>query len=69
MNVNAASRQANQQKEREPLKIVHLNERAISSTESQLNIIDLEEEYHSLMKEPWVKYGTKLRATRNQGVV
>ena len=31
------------------------------STKEKISVINLDEEYDDLMKEPWVKYGTKLK--------
>jgi len=51
-------------KEIEPLKIVFLNEKGglfHGVTKEKLDVINLDEEYDALMREPWVKYGTKLK--------
>ncbi|KAI8619002.1 bifunctional acetylglutamate kinase/N-acetyl-gamma-glutamyl-phosphate reductase [Chytriomyces sp. MP71] len=48
----------------EPLKIVYLNEKGglfHGVTKKRIDVINLDEEYEDLMKEPWVKYGTKLK--------
>ncbi|KAG8960536.1 hypothetical protein FRC05_006818 [Tulasnella sp. 425] len=45
-------------KELEPLKIVYLNDKV---TGEKLDVINMDEEYDSLMKESWVKHGTKLK--------
>jgi N-acetyl-gamma-glutamyl-phosphate reductase/acetylglutamate kinase len=63
-NVNADSAAGELAKEFEPLKIVYLNEKGglfHGVTGEKLDVINLDEEYNSLMKEPWVKYGTKLK--------
>ncbi len=47
-----------------PLKIVYLNEKGgivNGSTGEIVSVINLDEEYNDLLKEPWVKYGTKLK--------
>ena len=51
-------------KELEPLKIVFLNDKGglyHGVTGQKLDVINLDEEYDALMKESWVKYGTKLK--------
>ncbi|KAI8839982.1 Aspartate/glutamate/uridylate kinase [Chytriomyces cf. hyalinus JEL632] len=48
----------------EPLKIVYLNEKGglfHGVTKKRIDVINLDEEYEDLMKEPWVKFGTKLK--------
>ncbi|KAF8995995.1 hypothetical protein BDQ17DRAFT_1401192 [Cyathus striatus] len=50
--------------ELEPMKIVFLNDKGgmfHGVTGEKLDVINLDEEYDALMKEPWVKYGTKLK--------
>ncbi|PVG03898.1 putative ARG6-n-acetyl-gamma-glutamyl-phosphate reductase [Serendipita vermifera] len=64
LNVNADVAAGELAKELEPLKIVYLNEQGglfHGITGEKLDVINLDEEYNSLMKEPWVKYGTKLK--------
>ncbi|OCB90728.1 bifunctional acetylglutamate kinase/N-acetyl-gamma-glutamyl-phosphate reductase [Sanghuangporus baumii] len=64
LNVNADVAAGELAKEVEPLKIVYLNEKGglfHGVTGEKLDTINLDEEYDSLMKEPWVKYGTKLK--------
>ncbi|KAG8839531.1 hypothetical protein FRC18_010310 [Serendipita sp. 400] len=64
LNVNADIAAGELAKELEPLKIVYLNEKGglfHGVTGDRLDVINLDEEYNSLMKEPWVKYGTKLK--------
>ncbi|KAG8836189.1 hypothetical protein FRC17_009532 [Serendipita sp. 399] len=64
LNVNADIAAGELAKELEPLKIVYLNEKGglfHGTTGERLDVINLDEEYNSLMKEPWVKYGTKLK--------
>jgi len=64
LNVNADIAAGELAKELEPLKIVFLNEKGglyHGVSGEKLDVINLDEEYTSLMKEPWVKYGTKLK--------
>ncbi|KAK7052496.1 acetylglutamate kinase ARG6 [Favolaschia claudopus] len=64
LNVNADIAAGELAKELEPLKIVFLNEKGglfHGVTGEKLSVINLDEEYDQLMKEPWVKFGTKLK--------
>ncbi|KAH7098256.1 acetylglutamate kinase ARG6 [Auriculariales sp. MPI-PUGE-AT-0066] len=64
LNVNADIAAGEIAKELEPLKIVYLNEKGglfHGVTGKKLDVINLDEEYDQLMKESWVKYGTKLK--------
>ncbi|KAF8586782.1 bifunctional acetylglutamate kinase/N-acetyl-gamma-glutamyl-phosphate reductase [Ramaria rubella] len=64
LNVNADVAAGELAKELEPLKIVYLNEKGglfHGVTGQKLDVINLDEEYEPLMKESWVKYGTKLK--------
>ncbi|KIJ95910.1 hypothetical protein K443DRAFT_682682 [Laccaria amethystina LaAM-08-1] len=64
LNVNADIAAGELAKELEPMKIVFLNEKGglfHGVTGEKLDVINLDEEYDTLMKEPWVKYGTKLK--------
>ncbi|KAG9311272.1 hypothetical protein JVU11DRAFT_8358 [Chiua virens] len=64
LNVNADVAAGELSKELEPMKIVFLNEKGglfHGVTGEKLDVINLDEEYDQLMKEPWVKYGTKLK--------
>ncbi|CAN3375556.1 hypothetical protein DIURU_005708 [Diutina rugosa] len=64
LNVNADVAAGELAREFEPLKIVYLNEKGgiiNGSTGEKVSSINLDEEYDDLMKEPWVKYGTKLK--------
>jgi N-acetyl-gamma-glutamyl-phosphate reductase / acetylglutamate kinase len=64
LNVNADIAAGELAKELEPLKIVFLNDKGglfHGVSGEKLDVINLDEEYTSLMKEPWVKYGTKLK--------
>ncbi|KAH9925963.1 uncharacterized protein B0H18DRAFT_358460 [Fomitopsis serialis] len=64
LNVNADIAAGELSKELEPLKIVFLNEKGglfHGVTGEKLDVINLDEEYDELMRQPWVKYGTKLK--------
>ncbi|EGO19821.1 hypothetical protein SERLADRAFT_478181 [Serpula lacrymans var. lacrymans S7.9] len=64
LNVNADIAAGELAKELEPMKIVFLNDKGgmyHGVTGQKLDVINLDEEYDQLMKEPWVKYGTKLK--------
>ncbi|KAF5366188.1 hypothetical protein D9758_005677 [Tetrapyrgos nigripes] len=64
LNVNADIAAGELAKEFEPMKIVFLNEKGglfHGVTGEKISVINLDEEYETLMKEPWVKYGTKLK--------
>ncbi|KIJ49151.1 hypothetical protein M422DRAFT_28135 [Sphaerobolus stellatus SS14] len=64
LNVNADIAAGELAKELEPMKIVFLNDKGglfHGVTGQKLDVINLDEEYDSLMKESWVKYGTKLK--------
>ncbi|KAI0700658.1 bifunctional acetylglutamate kinase/N-acetyl-gamma-glutamyl-phosphate reductase [Cerioporus squamosus] len=64
LNVNADIAAGELAKELEPLKIVFLNDKGgmfHGVTGEKLDIINLDEEYDELMKQPWVKFGTKLK--------
>jgi len=64
LNVNADIAAGELAKELEPMKIVFLNEKGgmfHGITGEKLDVINLDEEYDSLMKQSWVKYGTKLK--------
>ncbi|KAF9450402.1 N-acetyl-gamma-glutamyl-phosphate reductase [Macrolepiota fuliginosa MF-IS2] len=64
LNVNADIAAGELAKELEPMKIVFLNDKGgmfHGVTGEKLDVINLDEEYDQLMKEPWVKYGTKLK--------
>lgn len=64
LNVNADVAASELAREFEPLKIVYLNEKGgifNGSTGEKISAINLDEEYEDLLKEPWVKYGTKLK--------
>lgn len=64
LNVNADVAAGELAKEVEPLKIVYLNDKGglfHGVTGEKITTINLDEEYDALMKEPWVKYGTKLK--------
>ncbi|AOW01848.1 Aspartate/glutamate/uridylate kinase [Yarrowia lipolytica] len=64
LNVNADVAAGELSRVIEPLKIVYLNEKGglhNGTTGEKISIINLDEEYEDLLKEPWVKYGTKLK--------
>lgn len=64
LNVNADVAAGELAREFEPLKIVYLNEKGgiiNGNTGEKVSMINLDEEYEDLMKESWVKYGTKLK--------
>jgi N-acetyl-gamma-glutamyl-phosphate reductase/acetylglutamate kinase len=64
LNVNADVAAGELAREFEPLKIVYLNEKGgiiNGSNGEKVSVINLDEEYEDLMKESWVKYGTKLK--------
>ncbi|KAF8634060.1 hypothetical protein AX17_004324 [Amanita inopinata Kibby_2008] len=64
LNVNADIAAGELAKELEPMKIVFLNDKGgmfHGVTGEKLDVINLDEEYDTLMNEPWVKYGTKLK--------
>ncbi|GAA5986633.1 hypothetical protein JCM11641_005171 [Rhodosporidiobolus odoratus] len=64
LNVNADVATAELAKVLEPLKIVYLSEKGglyHGVTKEKLSLINLDEEYDDLMKQEWVKYGTKLK--------
>lgn len=64
LNVNADVAAGELAREFEPLKIVYLNEKGgiiNGDTGEKVLVINLDEEYETLMQEPWVKYGTKLK--------
>ena len=64
LNVNADVAASELSKVLEPLKIVYLNEKGglfHGKTGELLETINLDEEYDELMKQEWVKFGTKLK--------
>ncbi|KAF8937445.1 Aspartate/glutamate/uridylate kinase [Dissophora ornata] len=64
LNVNADVAAGELARVLEPLKIVYLNEKNglyNGETGKKIDVINLDEEYEELLKEPWVKYGTKLK--------
>ncbi|KAJ3203372.1 hypothetical protein HDU67_010218, partial [Dinochytrium kinnereticum] len=64
LNVNADIAAGELASVLEPLKIVYLNEKGglfHGETRERIDVINLDEEYDDLMKQPWVKYGTKLK--------
>ncbi|GAA5886433.1 hypothetical protein JCM6882_001637 [Rhodosporidiobolus microsporus] len=64
LNVNADVATAELSKVLEPLKIVYLSEKGglhHGVSKEKISLINLDEEYDDLMKQEWVKYGTKLK--------
>ncbi|KAK9480802.1 Aspartate/glutamate/uridylate kinase [Lipomyces japonicus] len=64
LNVNADVAAGELARVIEPLKIVYLNEKGgliHGETGEKISVINLDEEYDGLMKQAWVKYGTKLK--------
>ncbi|CCH60265.1 hypothetical protein TBLA_0C04690 [Henningerozyma blattae CBS 6284] len=64
LNVNADVAAGELARVFEPLKIVYLNEKGgiiNGETGNKVSMINLDEEYEDLMKQSWVKYGTKLK--------
>lgn len=64
LNVNADVAAGELARVFEPLKIVYLNEKGgiiNGETHEKISMINLDEEYDGLMKQGWVKYGTKLK--------
>ncbi|KAH3668040.1 hypothetical protein OGAPHI_001794 [Ogataea philodendri] len=64
LNVNADVAAGEIARVFEPLKIVYLNEKGgiiNGNTGEKVSAINLDEEYEDLLKESWVKYGTKLK--------
>lgn len=64
LNVNADVAAGELARVFEPLKIVYLNEKGgiiNGNTGEKVSVINLDEEYDDLMKQSWVKYGTKLK--------
>ncbi|CCK72779.1 bifunctional acetylglutamate kinase/N-acetyl-gamma-glutamyl-phosphate reductase KNAG_0L01590 [Huiozyma naganishii CBS 8797] len=64
LNVNADVAAGELARVFEPLKIVYLNEKGgiiNGETKEKISMINLDEEYADLLKQSWVKYGTKLK--------
>ncbi|GMM37316.1 bifunctional acetylglutamate kinase/N-acetyl-gamma-glutamyl-phosphate reductase [Saccharomycopsis crataegensis] len=67
LNVNADVAASELARVFEPLKIVYLSEKGgitNPNTGEVLSVINLDQEYEDLLKESWVKYGTKLKITQ-----
>lgn len=67
LNVNADVAASELARVFEPLKIVYLSEKGgiVDPTTNQvISMINLDQEYDLLLKQPWVKYGTKLKLTQ-----
>ncbi|KAL2314778.1 Protein arg11, mitochondrial [Schizosaccharomyces pombe] len=64
LNVNADITAGELARVLKPLKVVYLNEKGgliNGETKKKISSIYLDREYDGLMKQPWVKYGTKLK--------
>ncbi|KAH8929647.1 acetylglutamate kinase [Atractiella rhizophila] len=64
LNVNADVAAGELARVLEPLKVVFLNEKGglhHGETGEKISLINLDQEYDALMKQPWVKFGTKLK--------
>lgn len=64
LNVNADVAAGEIARAIEPLKIVYLSEKGglfHGVTNKKISAINLDEEYEDLLKEPWVRYGTRLK--------
>ncbi|AGO11711.1 AaceriADL062Wp [[Ashbya] aceris (nom. inval.)] len=64
LNVNADVAASSLARAFEPLKVVYLNEKGgiiNGKTGEKVSVINLDEEYEDLMRQDWVKYGTKLK--------
>ncbi|RKP26798.1 Aspartate/glutamate/uridylate kinase, partial [Syncephalis pseudoplumigaleata] len=67
LNVNADVAAGELARVLEPLKIIYLNEKGglfHGGTGKKIDVINLDEEYDELLKEPWMRYGTKLKVTQ-----
>lgn len=63
LNVNADVAASELAKVVKPVKVVYLSEKGglFDGEGKKISLINLDEEYDHLMKQPWVKYGTKLK--------
>lgn len=63
LNVNADVAASELSRVIEPLKVVYLSEKGalFDGDGNKISVINLDEEYETLMQQPWVKYGTKLK--------
>ena len=64
LNVNADVAAGELARVLEPLKIIYLSEKGglyNGETGEKISVINLDEEYEGLMRQPWVRYGTKLK--------
>ena len=64
LNVNADVAAGELAKVLEPQKVLYINEKGglfHGVTGEKMDVINLDEEYEALMKESWVRYGTKLK--------
>ncbi len=71
LNVNADVVAAALAREFEPLKVIYLSEKGglFDADAKLISHINLEAEYDSYMKQPWVKYGTKLKIVEAKKVL
>ena len=71
LNVNADVVAAALARQFEPLKVIYLSEKGgLFDAEAKLiSHINLEAEYDTYMKQPWVKYGTKLKIVEAKKVL
>jgi len=63
LNVNADTAAGELARVLEPLKIIYINDKGglFNDKGKKIDVINLDEEYDDLMKEPWVTKGTKLK--------
>lgn len=64
LNVNADVAAGELARVIQPLKVVYLNEKGglfHGETKEKISSLHLDEDYEDLMKQPWVKFGTKLK--------
>lgn len=63
LNVNADVAAGELARVIQPVKVVYLSEKGglLDEKGKKISVINLDEEYEHLLKQPWVKYGTKLK--------
>ncbi|KAK9762162.1 hypothetical protein K7432_012370 [Basidiobolus ranarum] len=64
LNVNADVAAGELARVLEPLKVIYLNEKNglfHGETGKKIDVVNLDEEYDTLMQEPWMRYGTRLK--------